>query len=194
MFQKILVALDLMDSNEAVFQAALALAQPNQSELRLLHVLSGDGGAFPGNRNDGPNLPSSVPVSMGWEYAAVVSDSSWELYRSQWREYTQRGLETLRHYAHRATEAHLTADISQVSDAPGRAICDLATNWGADVIVVGSHRRRGLQELMLGSVSNYVTHHAPCSVFVVNLAATLQRSSSAEGTESALQQNRRLVR
>jgi len=31
-----------------------------------------------------------------------------------------------------------------------------------------SHGRTGLRELFLGSVSNYVLHHAPCSVMVVH--------------------------
>ena len=35
------------------------------------------------------------------------------------------------------------------------------------MIVVGSRGLKGLKEMFLGSVSNYVTHHAPCSVLIV---------------------------
>ncbi len=46
-------------------------------------------------------------------------------------------------------------------------ILDEAAEWGADLIVLGSHGYRGLNRLMLGSVSDAVATHAPCSVEVV---------------------------
>lgn len=46
-------------------------------------------------------------------------------------------------------------------------ICELARNWNADLIILGRRGRTGLSELLLGSVSNYVLHHAPCSVLTV---------------------------
>ncbi|MEL6786783.1 MAG: universal stress protein, partial [Cyanobacteria bacterium J06607_15] len=50
---------------------------------------------------------------------------------------------------------------------PGRTICDRAQTWSVDLILVGSRGLTGAKEVMLGSVSNYVTHHAPCSVLIV---------------------------
>jgi nucleotide-binding universal stress UspA family protein len=46
-------------------------------------------------------------------------------------------------------------------------IIDEAKNWRADLIVVGSHGYRGLKRLWLGSVSQAVASHAPCSVEIV---------------------------
>jgi len=51
--------------------------------------------------------------------------------------------------------------------APSRMIIESATNWGADLIVVGSHGRGFWGRVMLGSVSDAILHHAPCSVLVV---------------------------
>jgi nucleotide-binding universal stress UspA family protein len=50
---------------------------------------------------------------------------------------------------------------------PINAILDEAERWNADLIVMGSHGRRGLTRLMMGSVSQAVASHAPCSVEIV---------------------------
>ena len=51
--------------------------------------------------------------------------------------------------------------------SPGKSIVDEAATWGADLIVMGSHGRGFWQRVYLGSVSNSVVHHAPCSVLIV---------------------------
>lgn len=50
---------------------------------------------------------------------------------------------------------------------PERTLVKLATEWQADLIVVGSHGRGFWDRLTLGSVSDAVVHHAPCSVLIV---------------------------
>lgn len=54
--------------------------------------------------------------------------------------------------------------------APAQQIIERGSEWKADVIVVGSHGR-GFWGRLLGSVSNSVVHHAPCSVLVVRKPA-----------------------
>ena len=51
--------------------------------------------------------------------------------------------------------------------APAQAIIHEAEEWDADLIVVGSHGYGFWERMFLGSVSNAVVHHAPCSVLVV---------------------------
>ncbi|NJN72511.1 MAG: universal stress protein [Limnothrix sp. RL_2_0] len=46
-------------------------------------------------------------------------------------------------------------------------ICIAAKEWNADMVVIGRRGLKGLSEILLGSVSNYIVHHAPCSVMVV---------------------------
>jgi nucleotide-binding universal stress UspA family protein len=50
-------------------------------------------------------------------------------------------------------------------------IVDIAAEWGADLIMLGAHGRRGLERLLLGSVSDFVARHAKCSVEIVRMPA-----------------------
>jgi nucleotide-binding universal stress UspA family protein len=59
---------------------------------------------------------------------------------------------------------------------PRTMILDTAKTWGADLIVLGSHGRRGMDRFLMGSVSEAVAIHAHCSVEVVRSNA---RSSPA---------------
>jgi nucleotide-binding universal stress UspA family protein len=70
-------------------------------------------------------------------------------------------------FAKRAIAEEITATADYRIGEPGQEICLVAKDWGADLIVIGRHARGGLSELLLGSVSNHVIHHADCSVLVV---------------------------
>ena len=50
---------------------------------------------------------------------------------------------------------------------PGPALCQLAEETDADLIVMGTHHRGLLKRAVMGSVSEYVTHHAHCPVLLV---------------------------
>jgi len=51
--------------------------------------------------------------------------------------------------------------------SPDRSIIEAAEEWNADLIVIGSHGRGFWDRLLVGSVTDAVVHHAPCSVLVV---------------------------
>lgn len=63
--------------------------------------------------------------------------------------------------------AGLTATVAALSGNPKEVILEEAKKWNADLIVVGSHGRRGIKRLLLGSVSEAVAMNAHCSVVVV---------------------------
>lgn len=54
--------------------------------------------------------------------------------------------------------------------SPSHEILNCARNWPADMILLGSHGRDGLEKLLLGSVSHYVASHAPCSFCIVRVS------------------------
>ena len=58
------------------------------------------------------------------------------------------------------------SEVTEPKDTPTQAILEAADAWGADLIVLGSHGRRGFDRLVLGSVSESVALHAHCSVEV----------------------------
>ena len=58
------------------------------------------------------------------------------------------------------------ADTRVLDGSPGQAICDLADEADAAVVVMGSRGRGGLKRAVLGSVSDHVVRHAPCPVVV----------------------------
>jgi nucleotide-binding universal stress UspA family protein len=146
--QHIVVALDCGDTCETVFDQAVGLAQATQATLNLLSVL--------------------VPESNNSLALSPYSDEDWRSFTERYQNIKTARLELLQTFVNRAQEAGVKAECTQDIGSPGSAICNLAKTWNADLIMVGSHGRQGLTEMLLGSVSNYVVHHAPCSVMVVH--------------------------
>ena len=64
----------------------------------------------------------------------------------------------------------VSQQVTEAKDTPSRAILAAADSWEADLIVMGSHGRRGFDRIVLGSVSESVAMHARCSVEVVRKA------------------------
>lgn len=60
-----------------------------------------------------------------------------------------------------------TVRSNAVADSPGWALIKRASDWNADLVVVGATGRSGLERIALGSVSQKVVTESPCSVRVV---------------------------
>ena len=65
----------------------------------------------------------------------------------------------------RARGAGVEAEGHAKAGDAANAICDVATDVGADLIVVGNKGMSGVRRV-LGSVPNSVAHHAPCNVLI----------------------------
>jgi nucleotide-binding universal stress UspA family protein len=163
MFHKILVAVDESDVSQTVFDEALSVAKAEDVALMLLHVLSPLDNTYPGDPYIG------IPVSAQ------------QIYLQRWEEREQAGLERLRSLQEAATAAGISAEYAQNIGDPGRIICTLSKTWNADLIVIGRRGLSGLSEFLLGSVSNYVLHHAPCHVLTIQTIS--QSQEEAEQSE-----------
>jgi len=62
-----------------------------------------------------------------------------------------------------------------------REIVDEAKEWGAELILMGSHGRTGLKRVLMGSVAQYVVSHAPCSVEVVRETGAARPETEGRG-------------
>lgn len=175
MFKKILVALDSSTLRETVLEKALSMAKAMQAKLMLLHVLSVYEEGSPG-----------IPLRSYQAYYPMLDGMSWELYQERWSSFEKQGIERLQKDVARASSLQVEAEFTQTSGEPSLVICDVARVWQADLVVVGSHGRSGLSELLMGSVSNYVTHRAPCSVLVVHGGAATDSSTEAASQYAAV--------
>ena len=177
MFNKILVAIDCSTANRDVFDTAVSLAKTTGASLMLLHVLGNEAKQDP-----------TLFVYSGIRYN-VMSEPLLKAYEEKWQKFEEKGLDCMLFLVREATAAGVDADFTQFWGNPGRDICDLAQVWPADLIVVGSRGLTGIQEMFLGSVSNYVTHHAPCSVFIVHQTGNVDLQLSQGDREKLTSSN-----
>lgn len=157
MFNKVLVALDNSDQRQRILDHALTLAQGTHAQLMLTHVLS----AY---EKDSPG----IPIRSYQAYYPVLDEATWKIYQQRWQEFEATRLAQLQQDIETAQKMGIQAEHSLLTGEAAAVICNVAKSWNADLIIVGSHGRKGLGELLLGSVSNHVMHHAPCSVLVVH--------------------------
>lgn len=154
-FAKILVAIDHSPLSHAVFEQALELARSNQAKLLLFHCLTADTVIV------SPPLPGEFglpPQFINQAYQTEVVRLDQQI---------QHTKATLDHYCNLAKQQGVVAEWDYQTVEPGQGLCQAAQRWGADLIILGRRGRKGLTEVLLGSVSNHVLHHAHCAVLVI---------------------------
>ena len=104
-----------------------------------------------------------VPAADPW-FAVGDAGPLLEEHSRQAREYLGASEKMMR-------DAGLKASSAVLTDGAKASIVDEARNWGADLVVLGSHGRHGLNRILMGSVSEAVAMHAPCSVDVIRATA-----------------------
>lgn len=156
-FQKILVAIDNSPLCLPVFTAAMELARSNQATIKLLHCIS------PELLNEPVIPPTGIEMTM--PSLSLINDyQTQQILMEKW---TEEGLALLKPYVDEATRQGVITESENLVGDAGEQLCEVAKDWGADLVVVGRRGRTGLAEAFLGSVSNQVVHHAPCSVLVI---------------------------
>lgn len=140
--KKFLVALDATEADAPVIQHATSLAKAFQARLRLVHVAA-------------PH-PDFVGYEVGPQYirdvrAEELKQEHAALHR--WREeLLAAGVETDARLVMGPTVETLTAE---------------ADDFGADLIIMGSHGRQGFAKLIIGSVTEQVLHEHKWPLYIV---------------------------
>lgn len=152
---KIVLAIDGSKFSDAAVQAVIAQVRPQDTEIRVLNVLQ------PPSEMAASATPGYNPAfDAAWwwkakEHAQLLVEKTAELLRSN-------GLE------------RIAAGVEQ--GEPKSTILGTARDWHADLIVLGSHGRKGLMHFLVGSVSETVARHAACSVEIVRIATTRRKA------------------
>lgn len=144
-YHQILVPVDGSSTSEKALDEAIRLAHLTGARLRLLHVVD------------------ELSYVNGFEPAMNYLNEIIPLMRVA-------GEKLLAHDRQKALDKGVDADSVLIVEGPGR-ICDhvaeQARHVKADLIVVGSHGRRGIGRVLLGSDAEQIVRHAPVPVLVV---------------------------
>ncbi len=147
---RIILAIDDSEFSADAIDEVRARPWPADTTVRVLSAV-------------GPISPP--PASELWYDAGGSLERVQQEITRRSEELTARAADSLRESGLRAETAVRPGDARSV-------IVDEATEWSADLIVVGSHGYSGIKRWLLGSVAHSVVSHAPCSVEVVRKRAS----------------------
>jgi nucleotide-binding universal stress UspA family protein len=145
MFKRILVAVDGSDVAELALEESIKLARALQSQLRLVYVVD------------------AINISLGADFPYPVEMS---------KAIIKSGQALLHKAGAAASKAGIPVETRLIEiDILGQRIPELiaadAEAWPADMIVIGTHGRRGLSHLFLGSVAEGVVRVATKPVLLI---------------------------
>ena len=116
------------------------------------------------------------PWPEGSEFRVVSVEEPWTLKSSRVR-HDEQAQDAVNRAEAVLASAGLNSTGAVLSGNTKEAILAEARSWDADLIVVGSHGRRGFRRLLLGSISEAVAMNAHCSVVVVRGSARTSRKA-----------------
>src|SRR5438132_383276 len=145
---KILLAIDGSKCSEAAVEALIKQYKPQETEVLVVHAVES---------------LKLMPVSHGYGVGPTfVRD--YTIIMQQWRT---EGKLLVEHAAQRLQAAGFKTSTTVEEGEARELILEYAKKWPPDVILLGSHGKTGLDRFLLGSVSEAVARHAPCSVQIV---------------------------
>lgn len=162
---KVLIALDEYNFANAIVDFMANHQWSGTPDVKLVHVVE--------------------PASKGNYMSVLPRDVLNDLYEEQ----LDFGRKLVRKVALKLNSIFHSTHIEEevVEGNPKEEILNRANQWGADLIIVGSHGRSGMSKIILGSVSQTVAAAAPCAVLIV------RPQEVGEEHEPALVESKELV-
>jgi nucleotide-binding universal stress UspA family protein len=145
---KILLAIDDSNCSAAATKAVIAQFAPQHADVHVLHA---------------DEWPKGLTTSMAFAEGSAAANSILSLHELRRHDATS----LVAAAAQQLRAAGFTTTTSVRDGDARQAILDCASQWHADLVVLGSHGKKGFDRLVLGSVSDSVARHAPCSVEIV---------------------------
>jgi nucleotide-binding universal stress UspA family protein len=143
---RVLLATDGSSSSLAAARALAAREWPSETRIKIVSAM--------------PEGAAAIEPLRGLRFSGADLTGQ--------RYLVEPAQEALRSTKKIIEDAGLCASDELLFGNPREVITDHARKWGADLIVVGSHGRRGLERMFESSVSEAVVAHAPCSVAVIH--------------------------
>lgn len=145
---KIVLAIDGSACNERAQDEVARRPWPADSQVRIISVME-----LPAPLTSEPRVPSASYFNEIESAQRTQAEKTLSAAAAKLREGKgSKGLD-------------ITTEL--LTGSPKRIIVEAAEQWGADLIVVGSHGYRSWERMLLGSVSQAVAMHAECSVEIV---------------------------
>lgn len=146
---KILVATDGSDySKAAIEKCCQIIAKPDNTTIKIVSVAQ---------------IVTSVATEPFPFSAAYIQEADTAL-RDQAMSFVTDAKKTI---LEKFSDSNLSVSTEVLDGSAGKAIVEEAQEWEADLIVVGSHGYGFWNRVLVGSVSQAVINHAPCSVLIV---------------------------
>ena len=145
MFKRIIVPVDGSQTANKALTVALQMARDSGGCVRIIHVIEGT--SYNSGAVQTTSFPGDMMASIRGAAAKILEDA---LVLAQ--------------------PFGVTVDTKLLDTFDGRladAVGDTATEWNADLIVVGTHGRRGIGRLLMGSGAEQIMRQSPLPVLVI---------------------------
>lgn len=144
---KILLATDGSECSSLATRSVAERPWPQGSEIRVVTV-------------------AELPIAVAPE-SWILPEGYFEEIERASQQQARQALDTAASEIQRSQGDAVVVSTALLHGVPKHAIIEEAEQWGADLIVVGSHGYGALERFLLGSVSHSIAHHARCSVEIV---------------------------